>query len=363
MPRAAALPRVGREQLDQVPLLLGDPPADRGELERADRARRGGRRAWPMQPMPHCRVFCDQPPVQRVAVDGAAAGRFVGGDELVDRCRGRRPRAARRTATPSRTATRGPRAGRRGARAPSRSTAARPCSSTITLPEPQVAVDDRRRGARAAGCATQPGVAPSRTSGCVVDAARSSAQTASTESASLGARAPRRGRSRGGRRGTRRGRRRACSRARRRTRRRAGSGAAIVSPGDAAHHEPGGAEQRRRRRRPAPRARAGRRAGTRASRRPRSRIEPGSPGRPGGSRRRISARPSAVNDHVSRDAPPVSRCSPSISTGAEDRREHGREPLRYRRWFRRGRHRRSGRGTPRGRRRRGRRTSSGSCPR
>ena len=29
---------------------------------------------------------------------------------------------------------------------------------------------------------------------------------------------------------------------------------------------------------------------------------------------------SAVNDHVSRDAPPLSRCSPSMSTGAEDRR-------------------------------------------
>ena len=41
----------------------------------------------------------------------------------------------------------------------------------------------------------------------------------------------------------------------------------------------------------------------------------GAPGRPGGSRRKIRCRPSAVNDHVSRDAPPLSRCRSAISTG------------------------------------------------
>ena len=49
------------------------------------------------------------------------------------------------------------------------------------------------------------------------------------------------------------------------------------------------------------------------------RMTPGGAGRPGGSRRRMSSSPSAVNDHVSRDAPPVSRCSPPISTGRRAR--------------------------------------------
>src|SRR4051812_31659933 len=46
-----------------------------------------------------------------------------------------------------------------------------------------------------------------------------------------------------------------------------------------------------------------------------SRAAPGAAGRPGGSRRRMRSRPFAVNDHVSRDAPPLSRCTSPISTG------------------------------------------------
>src|SRR4051794_41857162 len=45
-------------------------------------------------------------------------------------------------------------------------------------------------------------------------------------------------------------------------------------------------------------------------------IAPGCPGRCGGSRRKMSGSPLAVNDHVSRDAPPVSLPSAAISTGA-----------------------------------------------
>src|SRR4051794_41908674 len=45
-------------------------------------------------------------------------------------------------------------------------------------------------------------------------------------------------------------------------------------------------------------------------------IAPGCPGRCGGSRRKMSGSPLALNAHVSRDAPPVSLRSAAISTGA-----------------------------------------------
>ena len=77
-----------------------------------------------------------------------------------------------------------------------------------------------------------------------------------------------------------------------------------------------------RRRRRARRERAARRGRTLASRPPRYASTPARPGRPGGSRRRIRSSPLAVNDHVSRDAPPVRRRSSAMLTGAP---EHGLE--------------------------------------
>ena len=76
--------RVGREQFDEIPLLFGDATTDRGEFVRAHGAAEmhGGLAHAPDAPLERLR---DKPPMQRVAIDGAAAGAFVRGDELVDR--------------------------------------------------------------------------------------------------------------------------------------------------------------------------------------------------------------------------------------------------------------------------------------
>ena len=258
----------------------------------------------------------------------------------------RRAEAPRLDAQPAR----GPRAGSPTCTSSQSITAARPCSSTMTLPMRRspctivVAV----RGGR---LATQPVVRLLERRAAIVDAARSVAQYC-VERVGV-ARRP--GTSAGSMR-VQAGEepaeivdehvaRASANSSSRRIRR------ASVSPGTRRHHQPGGAEQRavvvdehlgHAQAGPAARARIA------SASQPHRARQPG-PARRVASQdqRRVRRR---VNDHVSRDAPPLSRCSPSMSTGAEDRRERGREPLRCRRWCRRGRHRRSGRGTPTGRR-------------
>ena len=167
---------------------------------------------------------------------------------------------------------------------------------------------------------------------------------------SLGVGQLRRDRWRADRRGSGRGRPRAPRRA---------SANAVVAEdaagdrlaGHAPHHEAGRAEQPSRRRRRAPRARGARHARHARIASASRRMTPGALGRPGGSRRRMSSSPLAVNAHVSRDAPPVRRRSPLISTGAPSTgatAAASRSGVRRR--CRRGRHRRPGRGTRRARR-------------
>ena len=81
---SAARHASGGEQLDEVPLLFGHAAADGGELDRADPARQVDVGLEHAADAPGERLR-DEPPVQRVAVDGPTAGRLVGGDELVDR--------------------------------------------------------------------------------------------------------------------------------------------------------------------------------------------------------------------------------------------------------------------------------------
>ena len=66
--------RVGGEQLDQVPLLLGDPPADGGQVDRAHPA---GQVEVGLDHAPDApgQGLRDEPPVQRVAVDRAGRPR------------------------------------------------------------------------------------------------------------------------------------------------------------------------------------------------------------------------------------------------------------------------------------------------
>ena len=319
--RTGRLPLVGCEQLDQVPLLLGDAPADRRQLVRADRTREVRPRLTHAADAPLQRLL-HQPPVEARRGRPAARPRLRTRRRAGRSCRRRRPRAARRTATPSRTATRGPRADRRRARAPSRSTAARPRSSTMTLPMPQVAVDDRRRGARRP-VGARASRTPSRTSGSVRRPPRTRPSTARASSTSA---AP----------GTSAGSM-ACSPARnrpelvdevlaraRRTRRRAGSCGRASRPARALITRAGRAEQRavvvdehlgHARGRP---------CGTRASRRPPAASTAARPGRPGGSRRKIER--AAVRRERPRLAgraagqPLQARRS---STGPEDRFERG----------------------------------------
>ena len=101
-------------------------------------------------------------------------------------------------------------------------------------------------------------------------------------------------------------------------------------PGHPSHHEPGRAEERAvvvgehvRNPQPGPSARAHRVRFTA--------HDAGAPGRPGGSRRRMSSSPSAVNAHVSREAPPgealrARRSRPARRTRARARRRAPQMP-------------------------------------
>ena len=75
---------VGRQQLEEVPLLLRHPPADGSEFDRANPA---GQVEVGLEHAPDAPTqrLLDEPPVQRVAIDGPPARGLVRGDELVDR--------------------------------------------------------------------------------------------------------------------------------------------------------------------------------------------------------------------------------------------------------------------------------------
>ena len=81
---AGGRPRVGREQLDEVPLLLGHASTDGGQLVRANRARQVRPRLTHAADAPLQRLL-HEPPVERGAVDRSAAGALVGREQLVDR--------------------------------------------------------------------------------------------------------------------------------------------------------------------------------------------------------------------------------------------------------------------------------------
>ena len=270
-----------------------------------------------MQPMPHCRVFCHEPPVERVAVDGPAAGAPRRRRRARRSCRARRPRAGaeppRLHAQPGEVLERVADVHelpvdrrRRGRR-----------SSTITLPmrrSPCTSVVGRAR--RAVGARATRG--PSRTSALrSVDRARTRARV--RQRVELGSTPGHLGRIDRVQPGEERGRARRRARARasaysssRRIRR------ASVSPGTRASR---GRRCRGacRRRRAAPRARAVRARGTRASRRPPAASSPAGPAGRAGRAAGSAPRRRAVNDHVSRDAPPLSRRRSVISTGGRGR--------------------------------------------
>ena len=316
------------DQLQQVPLRLGDPAAERGELHRADEAVQVAE-ACISQITPHFSVpnvsqkrRCSGSTVAaaRLGVRGEQlVERAEAADELVERCR---------SATTSRTASRGPRPGRRGARAPSRAPTRMPSGPTMKLPLRKSPCT--RRGGASGRCARR--------------APRASAARARTRDAARRARRGRRGTARSARAGPapasfgsarRRRPRGSAPRSRRTASASCGRASAysssrrirrgIVSPVDAVHHEAVAElvvrlEQELHRRHG--HARGGRRLQQpvlgRAVRRPDARPRVAA-------QHELDRRPSstsASNDQVSRDAPPDSRRSASIVTAPPRCRAH-----------------------------------------
>ncbi len=116
---AAAASGVGREQQEQVVLVLAHPSADGGQLDRAGQAPSRWARACMMHMIPHLSVPSTSH--QRTTSGSTAApGVAVGVEQLVVAAHAGHRRRRRRSARPARTASPGPPWGRRGGRAPSR---------------------------------------------------------------------------------------------------------------------------------------------------------------------------------------------------------------------------------------------------
>ncbi len=111
--------RRSREELQQIPLDLAHTATDGRQLDRADGAGEVGEGLDDADDPPAQRAE-HLPPVQGRLVDRPAAGRLVGGDQLLDGAEARRRAGANRSARPSRTTNRGPRGDPPGGPAPSR---------------------------------------------------------------------------------------------------------------------------------------------------------------------------------------------------------------------------------------------------
>src|SRR5205823_10255527 len=78
------LPLRRGQELDQIPLLFGYPPSDGSQLDGADSTGEvdGGLAHATNAPLER---LLDEPPVEDISIDRAAAGFLIGGDQLVDR--------------------------------------------------------------------------------------------------------------------------------------------------------------------------------------------------------------------------------------------------------------------------------------